>query len=37
MAFDAGRYTRMETFMSEAGLVEGELPLDKLAIDVSAQ
>lgn len=37
MAFDAGRYTRMETFMSEAGLVEGELPLDRLAIDVSAQ
>ncbi len=36
-AFDAGRYTRMEKFMVDAGLVNGELSLDKLAIDVTAQ
>jgi putative hydroxymethylpyrimidine transport system substrate-binding protein len=35
-ALDAGRYRRMERFLSEAGLVEGVKAVDALAIDVTA-
>lgn len=36
-ALDAGRYHRMEQFLDDAGLVDGALSLDKLAIDVTTQ
>ena len=35
-ALDAGRYHRMEAFLSAAGLVEGTKPIEALAIDVTA-
>ena len=34
-ALDAGRYQRMEAFLNDFGLVEGELPVDQLAIDIT--
>jgi len=36
-ALDAGRYARFETFLSEAGLVDGTRSLDQLAIDPGAK
>ncbi len=36
-AFDAIRYRRFENFLRESGLVQGQVTLDQLAIDVSAQ
>lgn len=35
-ALDAGRYTRFEAFLAEAGLIEGILPVDDLARDLGA-
>ncbi|MBU2959956.1 ABC transporter substrate-binding protein [Citreicella sp. C3M06] len=35
-ALDAGRYTRFEAFLAEAGLVEGTRPVSRLAIDPGA-
>ncbi len=35
-AFDAIRYRRFEKFLLDSGLVEGELTIDQLAVDVSA-
>ena len=34
-AFDAGRYARMEAFLNESGLIEGQREIDQLAIDVT--
>ncbi|MFV0246220.1 MAG: ABC transporter substrate-binding protein [Qingshengfaniella sp.] len=34
---DAGRYTRFEAFLAEAGLIEGTRPVAQLAIDLGAQ
>ena len=36
-AFSAGRYEAFEAFLNEAGLVDGTLPVSKLAVDVTAQ
>ena len=36
-ALDAGRYVRFETFLNEAGLVEGTRPVSDLAIDLGAE
>jgi putative hydroxymethylpyrimidine transport system substrate-binding protein len=36
-AFDFIRYRRFEEFLHEAGLVDGLVSVDQLAIDVSAQ
>ncbi|SLN45259.1 Putative thiamine biosynthesis protein [Roseovarius litorisediminis] len=36
-ALDAGRYTRFEAFLQDAGLVEGTRPLSDLAIDLGAE
>ena len=36
-AFSAGRYRAFESFLKEAGLIEGVLPVSKLAIDVTAE
>lgn len=36
-ALDAGRYARFETFLAEAGLIEGTRPVAQLAIDLGAQ
>jgi putative hydroxymethylpyrimidine transport system substrate-binding protein len=36
-ALDAGRYARFEEFLVGAGLLEGARPVDKIAIDVTAQ
>lgn len=36
-ALDEGRYTRFETFLSQAGLVEGTRPVSKLAVDLGAE
>ncbi len=35
-ALDAGRYARFETFLVAAGLVESELPVERLALEVAA-
>lgn len=34
-ALDAGRYARMEAFLHQAGLIDGQLPVSDLAIDVT--
>jgi len=34
-ALDAGRYARMEAFLDDAGLIDGQLPVDQLALDIS--
>jgi len=34
-ALDAGRYARMEAFLEGAGLIDGQLPVDQLALDIS--
>lgn len=36
-AMDVGRYKAFEKFMKEAGMVESENPVEKLAIDVTAE
>ncbi|MGR3453972.1 ABC transporter substrate-binding protein [Pseudooceanicola sp.] len=36
-ALDQGRYARFETFLHEAGLIEGTRPVSDLAIDLGAQ
>lgn len=36
-ALDEGRYTRFESFLSEAGLVEGTRPVSDLAVDLGAE
>jgi putative hydroxymethylpyrimidine transport system substrate-binding protein len=36
-ALGQGRYRAFEAFLSEAGLIEGTLPLENLAIDVTAE
>lgn len=36
-ALDQGRYARFESFLNEAGLVEGTRPVSDLAIDLGAQ
>jgi len=36
-ALDEDRYARFETFLSEAGLVEGLRPVSSLAVDLGAQ
>ncbi|MBJ3764541.1 ABC transporter substrate-binding protein [Maribius pontilimi] len=36
-ALDQGRYARFETFLHEAGLIEGTRPVSDLAIDLRAQ
>lgn len=36
-ALDEGRYARFESFLNEAGLVEGTRPVSDLAIDLGAQ
>lgn len=36
-ALDEGRYTRFETFLAEAGLIEGTRPVSELAIDLGAE
>ena len=36
-ALDEGRYARFETFLNEAGLIEGTRPVSALAIDPGAQ
>ena len=35
-ALDAGRYVRFESFLAEAGLIEGTRPVSALAIDLGA-
>ncbi|WP_116081831.1 ABC transporter substrate-binding protein [Tropicimonas sp. IMCC34011] len=36
-ALDAGRYERFESFLAEAGLLEGTRPVSELAVDLGAQ
>ena len=36
-ALDHGRYSRFETFLNEAGLVQGIIDVERLAIDVTAK
>ena len=36
-AFDAGRYQRFQRFLIESGLISEALPIDKIAIDVTAK
>ncbi len=36
-ALDEGRYARFESFLNEAGLVEGTRPVSDLAVDLGAQ
>ena len=36
-AFDAGRYQRFQHFLIESGLISEALPIDKIAIDVTAK
>jgi putative hydroxymethylpyrimidine transport system substrate-binding protein len=36
-ALDAGRYARFETFLHQAGLIEGTRPVTTLAVDVGAE
>jgi putative hydroxymethylpyrimidine transport system substrate-binding protein len=36
-ALDAGRYARFETFLSDAGLIEGTRTVGELAIDLGAE
>jgi putative hydroxymethylpyrimidine transport system substrate-binding protein len=36
-ALDAGRYARFEAFLAERGATAGGLPVDALAVDVTAQ
>lgn len=36
-ALDVGRYRRMEAFLKDAGLIKSINPVDKIAVDVSAQ
>ncbi len=36
-ALDHGRYSRFETFLNEAGLVQGTIEVERLAIDVTAK
>ena len=36
-ALDHGRYSRFETFLNEAGLVQGTIDVERLAIDVTAK
>ncbi|WP_306131976.1 ABC transporter substrate-binding protein [Roseivivax marinus] len=36
-ALDAGRYARFESFLADAGLIEGTRPVSELAIDLGAQ
>lgn len=36
-ALDEGRYTRFETFLADAGLVNGTRPVSELAIDLGAE
>lgn len=36
-ALDVGRYRRMEAFLKDAGLINSINPVDKIAVDVSAQ
>ena len=36
-AFDAGRYQRFQRFLMESGLISEPLPIDKIAIDVTAK
>ncbi|MEO1552057.1 MAG: ABC transporter ATP-binding protein, partial [Pseudomonadota bacterium] len=35
-AFDVGRYARFEAFLAEAGLIPGQNPISKIAVDVTA-
>ena len=36
-AFDAGRYQRFQSFLIESGLLSEAMPIDKIAIDVTAK
>ena len=36
-ALDAGRYQRFEAFLHQAGLTSSQYPVDKMALDVTAQ
>ena len=36
-AFDAGRYQRFQSFLIESGLLSKAMPIDKIAIDVTAK
>lgn len=36
-AFDAGRYQRFQSFLIESGLLSEAIPIDKIAIDVTAK
>jgi len=36
-ALDEGRYTRLETFLAESGLVDGTRPVSKIAVDLGAE
>lgn len=36
-AFDAGRYMAFQSFLAEAGLIKEQMPISKIAIDVTAQ
>jgi putative hydroxymethylpyrimidine transport system substrate-binding protein len=36
-AFDAGRYMAFQSFLAEAGLIKEQMPIAKIAIDVTAQ
>lgn len=36
-ALDEGRYARFEKFLSDSGLIEGERPVSKIAVDLGAQ